>query len=315
MESVVMKLPYTFESSITSNNRLTIPTMLTYIEPGDRIEGYIQLLNDDKTYPFDKKLSSSRHITIGHIKSFLPGKQLPSRIRVTVQKIHKSISEALEFNLVSYRDISGNYTMNYSTIKPVVSEQLLLDNFTQDFFVAFFANTEAEINQFLEPFYVEETKKWVSPVNLLIDDEFGAPIPVLLFLVLSQDYYQKFNDRISKIELLIQRLSNWIYELDDFNMETLSKLSSQLQDIIEHNKEPDYLDMKAILSLPDLRREIALIVLKEHRNGGINLDTLLTQVKATKQKVSVEIDELVKDGILRLFEDGDSTIIDTLWKI
>lgn len=315
MESVEMKLPYTFESSVTSANRITIPTMLTYIETSDRIEGYIQLLTDDKTYPFDKKLSSSRHITIGHIKSSLPGKQLPSRLRVTIQKIHKSISEALEFNLVSYRDIRGTYTMNYSTIKPLASEQLLLDNFTQDFFVAFFANTEAEINQFLEPFYIEETKKWVSPVNLIIDDESGAKIPVLLFLILSQDYYQKFNDSFSKIELLIQRLGNWIFELDDFNMETLSKLSSQLQDIIEHNKEPDYFDMKAILSLPDLRREVVLIVLKEHRNGGITLDKLVALVNETKQKVSVEIDELVKDGILRQFEDGDSTIIDTLWKI
>jgi len=88
-----MKLPYTFESSVTSANRITIPTMLTYIETGDRIEGYIQLLTDDKTYPFDKKLSSSRHITIGHIKSSLPSKQLTSRLRVTIQKIHKSISE------------------------------------------------------------------------------------------------------------------------------------------------------------------------------------------------------------------------------
>jgi len=310
-----MKLPYTFESSVTSANRITIPTMLTYIETSDRIEGYIQLLTDDKPYPFDKKLSSSRHITIGHIKSFLPSKQLPSRVLVTIQKIHKSISEALEFNLISYRDIRGNYTMNYSTIKPVASEQLLLDNFTQDFFFAFFSNIEAEINQFLEPFYVEETKKWVSPVNLMVDNEFGAKIPVLLFLVLSQDYYQKFNDSFSKIELLIQRLSNWIYELDDFNVETLSKLSSQLQNIIEHDKEPEYLDMKAILSLPDLQREIVLIALKEHRNGGITLTTLTTQVKETKQRVSVEIDELAKNGILRLFEEGDSTIIDTLWII
>ena len=308
-----MKLPYTFESSVTSSNRVTIPTMLTYIESGDRIEGYIQLPNDDATYPFDKKLSSSRHITIGHIKSFVPDKKLPPRLRITIQKIHKSISEDLEFNLVSYRDVKGNITMNYSTMKPQNSEQLKLDNFTQDFFSAYYTAAGSEINQFLEPFYVDETKKWITPIVLPLIDEYGAKIPVLLFLILSQNYYQKYNDTFSKIEVLIQRLTDWIFELDDFNMETLAKLSSQLQEVIEHDNEPKYLDMKAILSLPDLQREIILVALKEHRNGGITLDTLITQVRETKQMVSSQIDELVREGIVRRFEEDGTIVIDTLW--
>jgi hypothetical protein len=287
--------------------------MLTYIEPGDRIEGFIQLIDGDASYPFDKKLSSSRHITIGHIKSFLPDKKLPPRLRITIQKIHKSISEELEFNLVSYRDINGNITMNYSTMKPQNSEQLMLDNFTQDFFTAYYTDSGEEVNQFLEPFYVDETKRWITPIILPLIDEYGAKIPVLLFLILSQNYYQNYNDTFSKIEVLIQRLSDWIFELDDFNMETLAKLSSQLQEIIEHSKEPKYMDMKAILSLPDIQREIVLISLKEHRNGGIILDTLATQVRESKQVVSSQIDILVKEGILRRFKEGDTTVIDTLW--
>ncbi len=308
-----MKLPYTFESSVTSSNRITIPTMLTYIETGDRIEGYVQLIDDDATYPFDKKLSSSRHITIGHIKSFLPDKKLPPRVRITIQKIHKSISEDLEFNLVSYRDVQGNITMNYSTMKPQNSEQLQLDNFTQDFFTAYYTDIGSEFNQFLEPFYIDETKKWITPIVLPLIDEYGAKIPVLLFLILSQNYYQNYNDTLSKTEVLIQRLTDWIFELDDFNMETLSRISSQLQEIIEHNKEPKYMDMKAILSLPDLQREIVLVALKEHRNGGITLDTLVLQTRETKQEVSAQIDELVREGILRRFEEENTVVIDTLW--
>ena len=137
-------------------------------------------------------------------------------------------------------------------------------------------------------------------------------VPVL-FMVFSQDYYQKFNDNTVKIDSLLHRLTNWIFDIHDFNISTLSRLSSQLQLILEKQQEPEYLDMKSILSLPSLQREIVLVVLKEHRNGGIPIDSLISQVRASKQNVEKELDELFKIGILRKFEDEKTTVIDSLW--
>ncbi len=308
-----MKLPVTFESTVTSSNRVTIPTWLTFIDSGDLLEGYVQLIDKDDSYPFSKKLSSSRHITVGHIKPFISSKVLPSRLRITIEKVHKPVSEGLDFNLVGYKEANGGYTMNFSTIKPEASTQFHLDTFTENFVNIYFEDENKAVNKFLEPFYLDDVKMWVKPVFLPLFDEMGAKVPVVLFMVFSQDYYQKFNDNTVKIDTLIQRLTNWIFDIHDFNISTLSRLSSQLQLILEKQKEPEYLDMMSILSLPPLQREIVLVVLKEHRNGGIPIDSLTSQVRASKQNVENELDELVKCGILRKFEDEKTTIIDSLW--
>ncbi|MCE7741432.1 MAG: hypothetical protein GOP50_03150 [Candidatus Heimdallarchaeota archaeon] len=310
-----MKLPVTFESTVTSSNRVTIPTWLSFIDPGDLLEGYVQLINKDDSYPFSKKVSNSRHITVGHIKPFLQSRELPSRLRITIEKVHKQIADGLDFNLVGYKEENGGYAMNFSSIKPETSTQFHLDTFTENFVKKYFEDETQAVKTLLNPFFLDEVKKWIKPVFLPLYDEMGAKVPVILFLVLSQDYYQKLIDNLSKIDTLLQRLINWIYDINDFNIATLSKLSSQIQLILEKQKEPEYLDMKSILSLPSLQREIVLITLKEHRHGGITLDSIVSQVRNTKQNVVKEIDALVKRGILRQFDDEQTIVVDSLWVV
>jgi len=143
----------------------------------------------------------------------------------------------------------------------------------------------------------------------------GGTIPVILYLVMSQEYYQKYNDSLKKIAKLVLRMSNWVFSINDFNTETLSKLSSQIKDILDKQTEPEYLEMSAILKLPKLEREILLVTLKEHRNGGITLQNLAEQVRVNQKTVLEKAEELIRKGILRKFEDNDQTIIDSLWVV
>ena len=308
-----MKLPITFESAVTSSNRVTIPSWLSFVEEGDRIEGFIQLLDDDISYPFDKKISTTRHITVGYIRTSLPDKKLPSRLRITIQLVHKTISEGLSFNLVGYKEEGGNYLMNYSTAKPSSSVQFKLDTYTEELVEKYFLLPDKDISQFVEPIYEEEEKKWILPIFVPIENEMGAQIPVIIHFVLSQDNYHNYLESIEKVSKLILRFSNWVYDVNDFNTETLSKLSSQFQDIIEKQIEPEYYEMKAVLQLPKHERELLLIALKEHRDGGIILKSLALQVRESEQNVQITVDALVRRGILRKFVDEGQTIVDTLW--
>ena len=308
-----MKLPLTFESAVTSSNRVTIPKWVSFVDEGDKIEGFIQLLDNDTAYPFDKKVSTTRHITVGYVRSSLPDKYLPSRLRITIQRVHKSISEGLVFNLVGYREEKGNYLMNYSTVKPVSSIQFKLDSYTEEFVEKYFLLPDKDINQFLDPIYEEEEKRWIIPVFIPIEDEMGSRIPVILYFILSQSNYQKYNDNLEKVNELISRFSNWIFDINDFNKETLSKLSSQLHDIIENQIEPEYFEMTAVLKLPSHEREILLIALKEHRRGGIALKALSEQLQEVPQNVQETVDGLERKGILRKFVENGQTIVDSLW--
>ncbi len=286
---------------------------MSFIDGGDRVEGYVQLVDGDTTFPFDKKLSATRHITIGFIRSSLPGKELPSRVRITIQYVHKAVEEGLSFNLVGYKKDDGNYVMNYSTAKPGSSIQFKLDTFTEEFVSGYFESKHTDVNLFLDPIYEEERKKWIIPVFIPIQDEMGGNIPIILYLILIQDYYQKFNDYFETISKLLLRFSNWIFDIDDFNKENMSKLSSQLNDILDKGLEPEYFEIGKILQLPDLDRGILVTVLKEHRSGGITLSLLSRQLQETPQKISTKIDELTKKGILRKYDENGQTIIDTLW--
>jgi len=286
---------------------------LSFIDGGDRVEGFVQLIDDDTAYPFDKKLTATRHITIGFIRSSLPGKKLPKRVRITIQYVHKAVEEGLCFNLVSYKKDNENYIMNYSTAKPSSSIQFRLDTFTEEFVSEYFESRYTDDNLFLDAIYEEEGKKWIIPVFIPIQDEMGGKVPVIIYLILIQDYYQKFNDSFEKISKLLLRFSNWIFNINDFNKENMSKLSSQINNLLDKKLEPEYLEMGKILQLPDLERGILVTVLKEHRSGGITLSLLSRQLQETSEKVSAKVEEMSRRGILRKYEENDQTIIDTLW--
>ena len=286
---------------------------MSFIEGGDKVEGYVQLLDGDTIFPFEKKLSATRHITIGFIRSSLPGKELPNRVKITIQYVHKTVEEGLSFNLAGYKKDDGNYIMQYSTAKPSSSIQFRLDTFTEEFVSEYFESKHSDVNLFLDPLYEEEGKKWIIPIFIPIQDEMGGNIPIILYLILIQDYYQKFNDSFEKISKLLLRFSNWIFDINDFNKENMSKLSSQLNNLLDKEIEPEYLEMSKILQLPDLERGILVTVLKEHKSGGIPLSLLSRQLQETSQKISTKVDEMTKKGILRKYEENGQIIIDTLW--
>ncbi len=219
------------------------------------------------------------------------------------------------FNLVSYKQDDNSFLMNFSSIKPNSTIQFKLDTLAEEYGNTYFERQVAEGNYFLEPIFEEKDGKWIISIYIPVQDDMGGMFPFILFFILSQECYQKYNVSLTKIKKLIQRLSNWIYNHDDLNKENLSKFSSQLREILEKGTDPNYLEMKEILKMPTLEREIILVILKEHRNGGISLDHLATYLRESQKKISKVASELAHTGYLRILKETDVTIIDSLWII
>ncbi|MHA1347438.1 MAG: hypothetical protein ACTSVO_06215 [Candidatus Heimdallarchaeaceae archaeon] len=279
------------------------------------MEGFIQVPNIDASYPFEKKVSATRHITIGFIKIFLPDRTMPKRVNITITKVNKIGIDDFCFNLVSYKQDVASFLMNFSSVKPNSTIQFKLDTIAEEYGKTLFERQVADGNYFLEPIFEEKDGKWITSVYIPAQDDLGSTFPFILFFILSQECYQKYNTTISKTKKLVQRLSNWIYHHDDLNKENLSKFSSQLREILEKGTEPDYLEMKEILKMPTLEREIILVVLKEHRNGGISLEHLTEYLHESQKKISEVVSELAHKGFLRQLKEKDVTIIDSLWII
>ena len=313
---VQLKLPITFDANVGSNNRVTIPAWLSYVEPGDTVKGYVQIIDKNPRYPFEKNVLSSRHITVGFIKASLRNQEMPSRLRITIEEVIKSKVEVLEdFNLVGYKEDNGSYAMSFSTIKPELETQFHLDTLTSDFIQKYFEDSTTAVDKFVEPFYLADSKKWIRPLFLLLDDEMGARIPTLIYLILSQDYYQKMLINADLVDTLLQRFTNWIFDIADFEKPVLHMLSSHLQFILEKGDEPDYLDTKDLLKLADLQRKIVLMLIKEHVNRGMSTDNIVALIKDSKSNVKKAINELVEKGILRKYSVEDIDITDTFWVV
>ena len=73
--------------------------------------------------------------------------------------------------------------------------------------------------------------------------------------------------------------------------------------------------MKEILKMPTSEREIVLVVLKEHRSGGVSLEHLAQLLRESQKIVSEAVSKLANKGFLRQLKEEDVTIIDSLWII
>ncbi|MHA1552399.1 MAG: hypothetical protein ACTSQC_10705 [Candidatus Heimdallarchaeaceae archaeon] len=240
---------------------------------------------------------------------------MPNRVNITITKVNKIVIDDFCFNLVSYKQDNNDFLMNFSSIKPNATIQFKIDTLAEEYGNTFFERQAAEGNYFLEPIFEEKDGKWIISVYIPVQDDMGSMFPFILFFIFSQDCYQKYNASIEKIKKLVHRLSSWIYNQDDLNKENLSKLSSQLREILEKGTEPNYLEMKEILKMPTLEREIILVILKEHRSGGISLEHLAQYLHESQKKVSEVASELANRGFLRQLKEKDVTIIDSLWII
>jgi hypothetical protein len=219
------------------------------------------------------------------------------------------------FNLVSYKQDANKYIMNFSSIKPNTSIQFKLDTLAEEYGNTFFERQVSEGNHYLEPIFEEKDGKWIISIYIPAQDDMGSTFQFIFFFILSQECYQKYNATIAKIKKLVHRFSIWLYSCEDLNKENLSKLSSQFREILEKGSEPNYLEMKEILKMPTSEREIILVVLKEHRSGGISLEHLAQLLQESQKIVSEVVSKLVNKGFLRILKEDDVTIIDSLWII
>jgi len=240
---------------------------------------------------------------------------MPKRVNITITKVNKIVIDDFCFNLVSYKQDANNFLMNYSSVKPNSTIQFKLDTLAEEYENEFYERQVADGNYFLEPIFEEKDGKWIISIYIPAQDDMGNMFQFIFFFILSQEFYQKYNATIDKIKKLVQRFSTWINSHEDLDKENLSKLSSQLREILEKGTEPDYLEMKGILKMPTLEREIILVLLKEHRSGGISLDHLAQYLRESSKNISEVTSELANKGLLRQLKEKDVTIIDSLWII
>lgn len=240
---------------------------------------------------------------------------MPKRVNITITKVNKIGLDDFCFNLVSYKLEENNLLMHFSSIKPNSTIQFKLDTLAAEYGNTFYERQVADGIFYQEPIFEEKDGKWIISVYIPAQDDMGSTFPFILFFILSQECYQKYNSTIEKLQKLVQRFVNWIYSHDDLNKENFSKLSSQIVEIIEKGTEPEYLEMKEILKMPTLQREIVLVILKEHRNGGIGLGKLAEILAETQKKTLAIVTELINKGYIRIVEDGNETINDSTWLI
>ncbi len=308
-----IKLPLTYETKVSSSSRVTVPKWISFIEPGDTIEGHLRFIDKTDFYPYEKKVSGNRHITIGHVKYFLHDRKLPPRVEITIEKVTKTFDEGIAFNLISYSYDEKNTVMNFSLVKPLPQIQLILDFKSEKIINTFFNNTKEIFPLFQEIEYEEH--RWIVPLFFTLHTMMGVKIPSLLFLVMTQNLYQKFNNNKDIIEKLLQRYISWLNDINDLNKETLSKLSMQLLHILENQKAPRYYETKDLLNLEDIERAVLLLTLKEHKKGGITLQKLSTKIKMDIKTISEIVENFIKQGVLRIYTEDRIDIVDTTWVI
>ena len=308
-----VKLPLSYETKVSSSYRVTVPKWISFIEPGDTIEGHLRFLGEDGVYLYEKKVSVNRHITIGHVKHFLPNKKLPPRVEIIIEQVTKAFDEGIEFNLIAYSYDEKNTVMNFSLVKPLPQVQLILDYKSEKIMTSFFNNTKENFPLFQEIEYEEH--RWIVPLFFSLHTMIGVKIPSLLFLVMNQNLYQKFNNTKDTIAKLLQRYISWLNDINDLNKETLSKLSMQLLNILENQKTPRYYETKDLLRLDDAKRAVLLIALKEHKKGGLTLQKLSTKIKMDIKTTSDIVENFIEQGVLRIYTEDRIDVIDTTWVI
>ncbi len=308
-----IKLPLTYETKVSSSYRVTVPKWISFIESGDTIEGHLRFIGKKDFYPYEKKVSGNRHITIGHVKHFLHNRELPPRVEITIEKVTKTFDEGIVFNLVAYSYDENNIVMNFSLVKPLPPIQLILDYKSENIMTSFFNNSKEKFPLFQEIEYEEH--RWIVPLFFSLHTMMGVKIPSLLFLVMTQNLYQKFNNNRDTIEKLLQRYISWLNDLNDLNKETLSKLSIQLLNILEHQETPRYYETKDLLQLEDVERAVLLVVLKEHKKGGITLQKLSTRIKMDIKTTSDIVEIFIEQGVLRIYTEDRIDVVDTTWVI
>ncbi|MHA1259663.1 MAG: hypothetical protein ACTSSG_07250 [Candidatus Heimdallarchaeaceae archaeon] len=324
-----MQLPLTFEVSVSSYKRITIPKWISFIETKDVVEGFIQLIKPDdpkhdyhspikteKRYYFSRQVAQNRMISLGALRYSLPNKKFTPRLLVTIENVKKAISTDLCFNLVSYIYQDGEFLLNYETIQLKPTVQFFLDSLAERVLEGLFqANMSKKSSILKDSYYLDDDKIWIIPIENQTFDEMGGKVPLLLFLILNQECYEKYIQNQEEVLHLFKRFNIWLLDRVEFNKANLANLSSQLQNIIVLGIEPEYYSAAEILRMKEPRGQIIQIVIKEHENRGIKVKKLAEVLRRDPTEIQKIVDELAKEGLVIKFVQNGEEVVDSSWVV
>ncbi len=317
MSSEPFKLPVNLVLRVGSYDRVSIPKWLSFISPGDTLEGYITLPENSQPYPFSKKISTNRTITIGFLKSSI--NVMPEKVNVTITKIIKSVTskEALAVAFLSFnKDIKLIYQS-----KGVGNQQLLhsLRSSAEQIFNQEASKAPSLFNSYeMSERYDKNTDRWTVQLLFSMQGEFTNYCLGVIYLIFSQDNYQSFKSSLGKIEELLGRFTHFLNWDDEFNPQIIGLLLSQIFRIVHSNEEVRYIGLEDILSFEDpIQKKILLFAIKSRKNNGFSLEQLCEVFNKTEEEkdyIRKQLNELVKKELIVVIDEKNENY-DISWLV
>jgi len=265
-------------------------------------------------FPFEKKVSVSRHITVGFIKSNLKDEILPNKLYITIQEIEKSTKFAEnEINIFSFIVGYNNYELRFKLFSVKDELQFSIEKLAENIRENYLTFSKDKV-EFLKEKFDEEQKRWLVPIKLEVVDEYENRAICLLVLILDTDSYQEFKRNNPKILRLLLRYQAWITTIEDCTHESLSILSLELKHIIEEGDEPTYYGVSELLNFSEIERSLTQMLLAAHRahKGGLSFNQILSELKIGEKVLRKTIEGLVNKGIMW---EPEKDIYDIMWHI
>ncbi|MHA1224842.1 MAG: hypothetical protein ACTSP3_16620 [Candidatus Heimdallarchaeaceae archaeon] len=218
--------------------------------------------------------------------------------------------------MVSYIYQDGEFLLNYETIQLKPTVQFFLDSLAERVLEGLFqANMSKKSSILKDSYYLDDDKIWIIPIENQTFDEMGGKVPLLLFLILNQECYEKYIQNQEEVLHLFKRFNIWLLDRVEFNKANLANLSSQLQNIIVLGIEPEYYSAAEILRMKEPRGQIIQIVIKEHENRGIKVKKLAEVLRRDPTEIQKIVDELAKEGLVIKFVQNGEEVVDSSWVV
>ncbi len=308
------ELPLTYETSVTTSNRVIVPIWANFINPGDTVIGEVNILGIDETYPFEKKVSSSRYYTIGHIKKFLPQRKFPPRVVLTITRVIKAEPETVsDINIYAFSKNEEEQTFSFAFSPISETLRFYINEINEGIFVNFYANSNTFSRITVNSTYKKEEDIWLLTYTLPLDPELGGIIPGIITIIVDSAQYNLYLNHQEKVLILIKRFSNWLCDINDFNKDNLTILAKSFIKIIAKGEEPEYSGVGQLLALSQIEREILLFALQSHHEKGIPKQELYSYLSYEQEEIDDVLKELVEDHVLRIYKHNNKEYVDTLW--
>jgi len=309
-------LPITIEVKVGSYYRVTIPKYLNFIEENDIISGTIKISGMDSLFPFEKKVSSNRTITVGFIKSSIIDEKIPERIILTINSVKHQDKPKSSFASLSFLQ-EGNNLLTIHSAGAVNNETILyLKEKSLRYIEEQYKPQEFENKfLFLAVEYLKKEKTWAVPIAYKLQGDFSENILGILYLLFPQPEYQQFNELKEYFLSLVERFSLWLNWVDEFNSNVLDILFKQFRRILETSKPISFYGLQEIMKIKDIiKKRILLVAIKNRKRNGLTLNELCTFLELDDIKlVNKKLDELVSQELIIKHELDDDFAFDISW--